>query len=168
MSWENSRRFPTPPLVSPRIEIWGMTAEIPYRWRVTSQIWVLVGWSNSFADRPIRSTLQMWVVTRHQYGILWARSSNIISRGHQRWRRLMSVDFDCDCLELSYLAFNLLFFLSGPWCWPGFSSQITCQLYKKHVSNIFSYVLNVAKARFKRRATAVSNSNEFDPAVARQ
>ena len=36
---EKSRHFATPPLVSPRNDVWEMNAEIPYWWRVTTQIW---------------------------------------------------------------------------------------------------------------------------------
>ena len=72
--WENSRHFATPPLVSPRNDVWETSAEIPYWRRVTTQIWVvlLTGWSKfpkPQAVRPIRSTTQYWVVTSHQYGI---------------------------------------------------------------------------------------------------
>ena len=44
---KNSRHFTTPTLVSPRIDIWEMSAEIRYWWRVTTRIWVvlLIGWS---------------------------------------------------------------------------------------------------------------------------
>ena len=45
-AWENSRHFPTPPLVSLRNNVWEMSAEIPYWWRVTTQIWLfLIGHS---------------------------------------------------------------------------------------------------------------------------
>ena len=45
-----------------------MTSEERYWWRVTNQIWIvlLIGYIN---QNPIRSTTQLWVVTRHQYGI---------------------------------------------------------------------------------------------------
>ena len=43
---EKSRYFATLPLVSLPNDVWETSAEIPYRWRVTTQI---------------------WVVTRHQY-----------------------------------------------------------------------------------------------------
>ena len=46
--WENSWHLATLPLVSPPNDVWETYAEIPYWWRVTTQI---------------------WVVTRHQYGI---------------------------------------------------------------------------------------------------
>ena len=48
LAWENSRHLATLPLVSPINDIWETSAEIPYWWRVTTQI---------------------RVVTRHQYGI---------------------------------------------------------------------------------------------------
>ena len=48
MAWQNGRHFPTLPLVSPRNEGWRRSSEIPYWWRTTIKIWTL---------------------TRHQYGI---------------------------------------------------------------------------------------------------
>ena len=39
---EKSRHFTTPPLVFPRSDVWATTAEIPYWWRVTTQIWVVL------------------------------------------------------------------------------------------------------------------------------
>ena len=48
LAWENSRHLATLPPVSPPNDVWETSAEIPYWWRVT---------------------IQIWVVTRHQYGI---------------------------------------------------------------------------------------------------
>ena len=39
--WENSRHFATPPLVSFRNDVCETSAEIPYWWRVTTEIWVV-------------------------------------------------------------------------------------------------------------------------------
>ena len=39
---ENSRHFARPPLVSPQNDVWATTAEILYRRRVTTQIWVVL------------------------------------------------------------------------------------------------------------------------------
>ena len=66
--------FVTSSQVSPRNDGWEASAKISYWCRVNTQIWVvlLIGWSKfpkSQAVRPIRSTTQFWVVTRHQYGI---------------------------------------------------------------------------------------------------
>ena len=47
LAWENRRCFVTPPTVCPRNDAWEI----------------------SQAARPIRNTIQIWVVTRHQYGI---------------------------------------------------------------------------------------------------
>ena len=46
VAWENSRHFATPPLVSPRNNVWETSTEIPYWWRVTTLVWVvlLIGW----------------------------------------------------------------------------------------------------------------------------
>ena len=40
-AWQNSQQCKKPPLVSPRNEVCGMSAKIPYWWRVTTQIWVV-------------------------------------------------------------------------------------------------------------------------------
>ena len=43
LTWSNKKTtstFMMPPLVSPWNDIWGTSAEIPYWWRVTTQIWV--------------------------------------------------------------------------------------------------------------------------------
>ena len=72
LAWENSRHLATPLLVSPPNDFWETSAEIPYWWRITTQIWVvlLIGWIKfSHAARPILSTTQLWVVTRLRYGI---------------------------------------------------------------------------------------------------
>ena len=42
LAWEISLHFATVPLVSPRNDDWGTTSEIPYWWRVTTQIWVVL------------------------------------------------------------------------------------------------------------------------------
>ena len=34
----------------PQNVIWGMSAEIPYQWCVTTQIWVVIGWSKFSTD----------------------------------------------------------------------------------------------------------------------
>ena len=39
VAWENSRHFTTPLLGSLRNDVWEKSAEIPYLWRVTTQIW---------------------------------------------------------------------------------------------------------------------------------
>ena len=53
LAWGNSRHFATLPLVSPRNEVWETSSEIPYWWRLTSQIWVVLlicraAWELSF------------------------------------------------------------------------------------------------------------------------
>ena len=66
--WENTQHLATLPLVSPQNDVWEAFTEVPHWWRVATQIWVvhLIGW-NRF--QQIRTTTQIWVRTRHQYGI---------------------------------------------------------------------------------------------------
>ena len=59
LAWENSWHFATLPLIYQRNDVWETSAEIPYWRRVTTQI---------------------WVVTRHQYGI-----SALVSQTSFRW-----------------------------------------------------------------------------------
>ena len=41
IAWQNSRHLATPALVSTRNDVWETSAEIPYWWRVSTQIWVV-------------------------------------------------------------------------------------------------------------------------------
>ena len=61
---ENSRHCATPPLVYSPNDVWEKSAEIPFWWRVTSAS----DWKKILLQL-IRSTTQIWVVTRHQFGI---------------------------------------------------------------------------------------------------
>ena len=83
IAWDNSGHFATPPLVSPRNDVWETSAEIPYWWRVTTQIWVvlLIGWSK-FPTRHNQSEA-LPTVTRHHYGIsaLFSRTSFRVETG---------------------------------------------------------------------------------------
>ena len=40
--WENGRHYAVPPLVSSRNEVWETSAEVPYWWRITTQIRVVL------------------------------------------------------------------------------------------------------------------------------
>ena len=42
IAWENSRHLATLPLVSPPNDVWETSAEIPYWWRVTTPIWIVL------------------------------------------------------------------------------------------------------------------------------
>ena len=64
LNWENSRHLATPPLVALWNEVKGTSVEIPYWWRVTRS--GLCFWLEEANFQPIRSTSQIWVVTRHQ------------------------------------------------------------------------------------------------------
>ena len=69
---ENNRHFATPPLISPRNDVWGKRVAIPHWWPVTTQIWVvlLIGWK-------FVSTNQK----RDQYGITALVSRTSIREG---------------------------------------------------------------------------------------
>ena len=74
--WKDSRQFATSPLVSPWNDWndgWETSEEIPYWWRVTSQIRevLLIGWSKFPTRHNQLEALPRfaWAVTRHQYGI---------------------------------------------------------------------------------------------------
>ena len=42
LAWENTRHLARPVLVPLRNDVWGTCAEIPYWWRVTTQIWIVL------------------------------------------------------------------------------------------------------------------------------
>ena len=46
LAWENSQHLVTLPLVSPPNYVWETSAEIPFWWRITTQIWLVlvIGW----------------------------------------------------------------------------------------------------------------------------
>ena len=80
IAWENSRHLATRET----------SAQMPYCWRVSTQISIQVvprsDWLKqiSHSARPIKSTTQIWVVTGHQYEISACASfSDVISRGNQ-------------------------------------------------------------------------------------
>ena len=68
LAWEKSRHLATLPLVSLPNDVWETSAEIPYYRDLGSAS----DWLNpiSHSARPIRSTTQIRLVTRHQYEIL--------------------------------------------------------------------------------------------------
>ena len=59
LAWESGRHFATPLLVSPRNGVWETKAQIS-NWLCRERNLL----------QPVRSTTQVWVLTRHQYGIL--------------------------------------------------------------------------------------------------
>ena len=85
--WEKtaniSRRYHWFP---PRNDDWETRAEIPYWWRVTAQIWVvlLIGWSKFSTNQKHCSD---WVTKASSVSNFCARSSEVISRV---WCRLFS------------------------------------------------------------------------------
>ena len=95
LAWGNCRHFATSPLFSPWNDVCETSAKIPYWWRFTTEIWVvlLIGCSK-FPTRHDQSgalprsgywTSSVWNVC--------APSSDVISRGNQWWRQEMSVFF---------------------------------------------------------------------------
>ena len=61
LAWENSRHLATLPLVFTPNDVWETSAEVPYWWRVITQIWVvlLIGWIKFVTrhDQSPRSTI---------------------------------------------------------------------------------------------------------------
>ena len=75
LAWKNSRHCSTPPLVSPRNNVWEESAEISHRLRVTTQ--------NRDSDAS----------SEWNNNYFYARFSYVISLGNEQWRREMLVDF---------------------------------------------------------------------------
>ena len=76
--WENSRHLAMLPLVSPPNDVWETSAEIPYWWRVTTQIWVvlLIGraaWEFYFNQSEALPRSGWWRVISMQFLRLFLR-----------------------------------------------------------------------------------------------
>ena len=61
--WENNQHFPSSPLVSPRNDVWGTSTEIPYWWRVTTQIWMLIPATCTNIRKTYLFCSKLWLVT---------------------------------------------------------------------------------------------------------
>ena len=81
-----------PPLVSPWNDVWDRSAEIPYWWRVTTQIWVvlLIGWSKFPRGRTNREQNPDLGNDTSSVWNFCSRLSDVISRGNQWWLHEMS------------------------------------------------------------------------------
>ena len=68
----------TTPLFLPQNDFWEMSAEIPYRWHVTTKIWVvlLIGWSKfpSWQDQSLRSTSQNIIIISMEWNTKWFKA----------------------------------------------------------------------------------------------
>ena len=111
VAWENSQHLAKPPLVSLPNGVWEMSTEIPYWWRHYPELSSASDWLNqiSHAAWPIRSTTQIWVVMRYQYGI-----SALVSQtpfggeiSGSRWRagkeRAALLSFSLRALPLTFI-----------------------------------------------------------------
>ena len=95
MAWgKRSQYFVTSPLVSLWNDVWERSWEIPYWWRVTSQIWVvlLIGWSKLSANKKHYPDLDSVASSVWNF---CAPFSDVISRGSQWWRREITAVFSC-------------------------------------------------------------------------
>ena len=122
LAWESSRHFSTlPMMVFPRRDVWEASAELPYWWRVATQICVLlllIGWS-TFPTRhdqskPLldqgRDTSSVWYFC--------ARSLDVISRGISKCRPFLHARFSTTTsLYVLNTALCLFIFGSGGCFW---------------------------------------------------
>ena len=96
VAWENSRYFTTPPLFSPRVDAkWSLRNERRNSILITRHYPDLCSasdWSCREGNllQPIRSITEIWVVTRHQYGISALVPQTSFWRENQLWRLEMS------------------------------------------------------------------------------
>ena len=92
VAWENSRHSETPPLVSPRNDVWETSAEIPYWWRVSSQTCVvrLISWKVVPTNQKHYPDLGGDASSVRN---LCSLLSNVISRENQWWCCKMSIVF---------------------------------------------------------------------------
>ena len=84
LAWENSQHFATPPLVSPRNDVWETRAEIPYWWRVTTEIWGRFWLVEANFSRGRTNQKHYADLGRHTSSV-WnfsVRSADVTSRGN--------------------------------------------------------------------------------------
>ena len=84
LAWENSQHLAMLLLVSPPNDVWETSAEIPYWWRDTTQIWVvlLIGKGTFLANQVLYPDLGS--VTSSVWNF-WACFSDVISWESQWW-----------------------------------------------------------------------------------
>ena len=92
--WENGRHYAVPPLVSSRNEVWETSAEVPYWWRITTQIRVvlLIGRATCEICFNQSETLPRSCLLSDTSWV-WnfcTRFSDVISRRNQWWRSEIS------------------------------------------------------------------------------
>ena len=84
VAWENRKHLATPPVVSSRNDAWKTSAEIPYPWRATAHIWVVL-----LIGRSIFPTNQkQWPdlsIGKSSVGNFSACVSGVTSQGNQWW-----------------------------------------------------------------------------------
>ena len=129
LAWENSQLFATLPQISPWIYNFH-TDDVSLNpfWEV-----LLSGWSKSLVTWPIKSISQIWVVTRHQYGISAIIPQTPFRAGGKPVVALQNVScFLTRPLRSSYLIFalspytvwKLLNFAFSLWILPTESSNV--------------------------------------------
>ena len=99
------KQVATSPLVSPRNDVWGTTAEIPYWWRVTThEIWVrvLIGCAaREICNQKHYPDLGSDVSSEWNF---CQSSSDVISQGNQQWRGEISAVFSVGLVPFGRLA----------------------------------------------------------------
>ena len=82
LAWENSQHLATLPLVSLPNDVWETSAEIPYWWHVTTQMWVvfLIGWikfpwwygqSKALVPRSCSDASSVWNFCAYFSDVIW-------------------------------------------------------------------------------------------------
>ena len=87
VAWENRKHLTTPPVVSSRNDAWKTSAEIPYPWRATAHIWVvlLIGRSKFPTNQKQWPDLS---IGKSSVGNFSACVSGVTSQGNQWWRNV--------------------------------------------------------------------------------
>ena len=83
---ENSRYFATTLLVSLRNDVWGTSAEIPFWWQVTTQIWVVLLIANFSRGTTNQKYYPDMGSDTSSVRNFCSRSTDVILRGNQWWR----------------------------------------------------------------------------------
>ena len=116
LTWENSWHLATPSLVSPWKDVWETSAEIPYWWPVTIQIWVvfLIGWSKFPVQHVQSETLPrsgQWRVISMEFLHLFFRHhfAGKLVVGSRNVCYFLRIDYDLHFTNLWFPVINFFF-----------------------------------------------------------
>ena len=78
LAWENSRHLATLTMVSPPNDVWETSAEIPYWWRITTQIWLVLLIGLALGS----DASSVWNFCAHFSDVIWRANQQWVASPH--------------------------------------------------------------------------------------